>query len=136
MTLIPLDRKELILADAKERILKNHTLEQIAKSHGITKRTLNTWLMSLGDEYQELRQLCIDNMLAEALEEIDNSDSNFPLAKGNSKWRAATWYAERRDQQRYGGNKVTVNIGSSVPTTSEALEKDVKDLIAQIAVVE
>ena len=55
MTLIPLDRKELILADAKERILKNHTLEQIAQSHKITKRTLNTWLMSLGDEYQELR---------------------------------------------------------------------------------
>jgi len=49
MTLIPLDRKELILADAKERILKNHTLEQIAQSHKITKRTLNTWLMSLGE---------------------------------------------------------------------------------------
>ncbi len=63
MTLIPLDRKQLILEDAKERIRKNHTLEQIAKSHGITKRALNTWLMSLGDEYQELRQLCIDNML-------------------------------------------------------------------------
>jgi len=68
MTLIPIDRKqtiledETILEDAKERILKNHTLEQIAKSHGITKRTLNTWLMSLGDEYQELRQYCIDNM--------------------------------------------------------------------------
>jgi hypothetical protein len=137
MTLIPLDRKELILADAKERILKNHTLEQIAKTHGITKRTLNTWLMSLGDEYQELRQLCIDNMLAEALEEIDNATDNFPLARANSKWRAATWYAERRDQQRYGGNKVNVNIGcNSVPTTSEALEKDIKELIAQIAVVE
>ena len=52
MTLIPLKRKELILADAKERILKNHTLEQIAQSHKITKRNLNTWLMSLGDEYQ------------------------------------------------------------------------------------
>ncbi len=52
MTLIPLDRKQLILEDAKERILKNHTLEQIAKTHGITKRTLNSWLMSLGDEYQ------------------------------------------------------------------------------------
>jgi len=62
MTLIPIDRKQTILED--------DTLEQIAKSHGITKRTLNTWLMSLGDEYQELRQLCIDNMLAEALEEI------------------------------------------------------------------
>jgi transposase-like protein len=73
MTLIPLDCKQLILEDAKERILKNHTLEQIAKTHGITKRTLNTWLMSLGEEYQELRQLCIDNMLAEALEEIDNA---------------------------------------------------------------
>ena len=33
MTLIPLDRKQLILEDAKERILKNHTLEQIAKTH-------------------------------------------------------------------------------------------------------
>ena len=45
MTLIPLDRKERILEDAKNRVLKNHTSEQIAKSHGITKRTLNTWLM-------------------------------------------------------------------------------------------
>ena len=71
MTLIPLKRKEIILADAKELILENHTLEQIAKSHNISKRTLNTWLMSLGDEYQELRQLCIDNMLAEALDEIN-----------------------------------------------------------------
>ncbi len=42
MTLIPLDRKELILEDAKDRISKNHTLEQIAKSHGITKSTLYT----------------------------------------------------------------------------------------------
>jgi len=81
MTLIPLDRKQLILEDAKERILENHTLEQIAQSHKITKRTLNTWLMSLGDEYQELRQLCIDNMLAEALDEIDNSESKLVVIK-------------------------------------------------------
>ena len=102
MTLIPIDRKQLILEDAKDRILKNHTLEQIAKSHGITKRTLNAWLMSMGEEYRELRQLWIDNMLAEAKEEIDNVTDNFPLAKTNSKRRAATWYgyAERRNQQR------------------------------------
>jgi len=124
--------KKRILEDAKERILKNHTLEQIAKTHGITKRTLNTWLMSLGDEYQELRQLCIDNMLAEALDEIDNSDSNFPLARANSKWRAATWYAERRDQQRYGGHKVNINIGDSVPTMSEALGEDVSAILASL----
>lgn len=37
MTLIALDRKNLILEGARERILKNHTLEQIAKTHGITK---------------------------------------------------------------------------------------------------
>ena len=136
MTLIPLDRKQLILEDAKERILKNHTLEQIAKTHGITKRTLNTWLMSLGDEYQELRQLCIDNMLAEALEEIDNSDSNFPLARANSKWRAATWYAERRDK-RYGGHRLNINVREerNIPS-EELLEKDAKDLVAQIVNIE
>jgi AcrR family transcriptional regulator len=137
MTLIPIDRKQTILEDAKERILKNHTLEQIAKSHGITKRTLNTWLMSLGDEYLELRQHCIDNLLAEALEEIDNATEHFPLARANSKWRAAIWYAERRDQQRYGSNKVNVNIGSnSVPTMSEALDEDLSALLAQIVKVE
>jgi len=132
MTLIPIDRKERILEDAKNRILKNHTLEQIAKTHGITKRTLNTWLMSLGDEYQELRQFCIDNMLAEALDDIDNATDNFPLARANSKWKAATWYAERRDQQRYGGHRVNINIGDNVPTMSEALEKEAKELVAQL----
>ncbi len=136
MTLIPLERKELILADAKERILENHTLEQIAQSHKITKRTLNTWLMSLGDEYQELRQLCIDNMLAEALEEIDNSDSNFPLARANSKWKAATWFAERRDQQRYGGNRLNINVVEKNISSEELLEKDAKALVALIAKVE
>ncbi len=136
MTLIPLDRKERILEDAKNRILKNHTLEQIAKSHSITKRTLNTWLMSLGDEYQELRQLCIDNMLAEALEEIDNSESNFPLARANSKWRAATWYAERRDQQRYGGHRVNINVVERNISSEELLEKEAKDLVALIAKVD
>ena len=136
MTLIPLKRKELILADAKERILKNHTLEQIAKTHGITKRTLNTWLMSLGEEYQELRRVWIDNMLSEALEEIDNATDNFPLARANSKWRAATWYAERRDQQRYGGQRVNINIGDRSISTEEALGKDAKALVAHIAKVE
>jgi len=93
--------------------------------------------MSLGDEYQELRQLCIDNMLAEALEEIDNSDSNFPLARANSKWRAATRYAERRDQQRYGGNRLNINVREEKNISSEELlEKDAKDLVALIAAVE
>jgi len=74
-------------------------------------------------------------MLAEALDEIDNSDSNFPLARANSKWKAATWYAERRDK-RYGGHRVNINVGERNISSEELLEKDAKELIAQIAVVE
>ncbi len=76
-------------------------------------------------------------MLAEALDEIDNSESNFPLARANSKWRAATWYAERRDQQRYGGHRLNINVREERNISSEELlEKEAKDLIAQIAIVE
>ncbi len=115
MTLIPLERKQLVLKDAIDRILKNHTLKQIAKSHGITKHTLNTWLMLLGEEYQELRRVWVDNILTEALEEKDNATENFP-PRANSKRKAATWYAERKDQQRYGGHRVNINTGNSVST--------------------
>ncbi len=85
MALIPLDRKRLILEDTKKSILKNHSLEEIAVKHGISTPTLNKWLMSLGEEHQELRQLWIDNMLAEATEETNNVVKNFPLARSNSK---------------------------------------------------
>ena len=96
MALIPLEdedleflmgpnRKQFILEDMKKSILKNHTLEEIAVKHGISKRTLHKWLMSLGEEHQELRQLCIDNMLAEATEETNNVVKNFPLTRSNSK---------------------------------------------------
>ena len=84
MDLVPVDCKQLILEDAKKGILKNHSLEEIAIHHGITKRTLKKWLMSLGEEHQELRQLWIDNMLAEAKKETENVVNNFPIAKTNS----------------------------------------------------
>ncbi len=41
MPLITSENKELILEDAKDRIVKNHRLEQIAVSRDIPKRTLN-----------------------------------------------------------------------------------------------
>jgi len=95
MALIPLEdedleflmgpnRKQFILEDMKKSILKNHTLEEIAVKHGISMRTLHKWLMSLGEEHQELRQLCIDNMLAEATE-INNAVKNYLLTRSNSK---------------------------------------------------
>ena len=85
MDLVPVNRKQLILEDAKKGILKNHSLEEIALHHGITKRTLKKWLMSLGEEHQELRQIWIDNMLADAKEETENVVNNFPIARTNSK---------------------------------------------------
>ena len=48
------------------------------QSHEISKRTLNIRLMALGEEYQELRRVWIDNMLTEALKEIDNATDHFP----------------------------------------------------------
>ena len=99
--------KQLILEDARERILKNHSLEQIAVSHGINKKTLNKWLMSMGEEHRELRQLWVDNMLAKANEEIDNVKDNISLENDDSKQEAASWCSERKKQNRI--NKSTSN---------------------------
>ena len=107
MNQIPLHHKQAILEDAKKSILQNYTLAEIAASHGISRRRLVSWLMSLGDEYQEIcRQLWIDNMLEEAKKDIDNATDHFPLAKVSAKWKAATWYADRKDQLRFGGQRV------------------------------
>jgi len=72
------------LENAKKQILENRTLEEIVVSHGITKRTLNTWLMSLGED-REIRGFWVDNMLVETLEEIEQATDNFPFARMNSK---------------------------------------------------
>jgi len=103
--------KQLILEDAKERILKNHSLEQIAVSHGIDKKTLNKWLMSMGDEHRELRQLWVDNMLAKANEEIDNVKDNISFENNDSKQEAAAWCSERRKLSRT--SKATYNRNTS-----------------------
>ena len=116
---VPLDRKQAILADAKQKIMEGLTLEQIAHSHGVASRTLEYWLHALGDEYIELRQAWIDGMLHEAGELLkgnsitkpgqENSeekpeDAPLRLARARELWKRATWYAERRDRARYGDN--------------------------------
>ncbi len=62
--------------------------------------------------------------------------SQVVLARANSKWKAATWYAERRDQQRYGGNRLNINVVEKNISSEELLEKDAKALVALIAKVE
>lgn len=99
---VPAERKREIIEDALPRILDGHTLEQIATTYGITGRTLHTWLMSLGDEYQSLRQYLIDSKLAESSEAIDTAKDQLQLARAREQFRVASWYAERRDRARYG----------------------------------
>lgn len=98
--------KAKILEDAKVQIMAGHTLVSIAEKHGIAERTLEYWLAAMGEEYKELREAWIDNMLAEARELLKNpgEDDKAPLrlAKARELWKSATWYAERRDRNRYG----------------------------------
>ncbi len=107
----PINCKQLILEDAKVRISKNHSLEQIAVSHGIKKKTLNKWLMSMGEEHRDLRQIWVDNMLAKANEEIDNVRDNILLENKNSRQDAVSWCAERK--KLYRTKKTTYNYNSS-----------------------
>ena len=111
---VPAELRQKILEDAKERIMAGDTIDEIATKHNIAKRTLNYWLSSMGEEYQELRRAWIDQMLAEASEKLEETDEsgNAPLrlARARELWKRATWYAERRDRQRYGEDKGNVHL--------------------------
>lgn len=98
--------KQLILEDAKKRILENNSLEQIAVSHGVKRKTLNKWLMSMKDEHRELRDLWVDNMLKKANKEIDNVKNNFSLKNTNSMEDASTWCNKRKELIR---KKITIH---------------------------
>jgi len=116
------EAKEIVLADARQLIPAGATIAEIAAKHGIAERTLEYWLASLGDEYQELRQLWIDNLLQEAGDLLkdtrEDANAGLRLARARELWKRATWYAERRDRARYGqeapaseGKYVQINIG-------------------------
>ena len=91
--------KLTIIEQAKQRIIDGETLDSIAADHNITSRTLRYWLASLGDEYEALRKAWIDNMLADATQAICDSTDVFPLARAREQFKAAAWYAERRDKR-------------------------------------
>lgn len=99
---IPPERKAAILEDAKQLILQDQSIDQIAAKHGISHSTLYLWLHALGDEYKALREAWLDGMLLEAGELLKHADDPLSLARGRELWRRATWYAERRDRARYG----------------------------------
>jgi len=111
MNPISTNYKQHILEDARERILKSYSLDQIALTHGIKRRELNKWLMSMSEEHRELRQLWVDNMLAKANEEIDNVKDNTSLENNDSKQEAAAWCYERKKYNRT--NETTYNPSES-----------------------
>ena len=129
--LINPERKQAILDDAKTRILEGETIEQIAHSYSISRQTLNTWLMALGEEYQELRQVWIDNMLSEAKESIDSATESIDIARARESWKAATWIAERRDRLRYGQQVANINIINGI-TMTDALSGTAGELLEHI----
>ena len=100
------EAKQIVLADAKALIPNGASIAEIAQKHGIAERTLEYWLASLGDEYVQLRQLWIDNLLHEAGELLkdtrEDGNAALRLARARELWKRATWYAERRDRARYG----------------------------------
>ncbi len=118
---VPPDRKQTVILDALARVADGHRLIDIAQDHGITKQTLNTWLTGLGEEYKALRDAYIDSQIADAMESIDSANDAFALARAREQFKARSWYAERRDRQRYGVQQsqnsvsdlnVVINIGS------------------------
>lgn len=112
---VPAERKAEIIEDAKARIMDGQTLTEIAQAHGTTKQALHMWLSSLGDEYKELRQRWLDNMLTNSARVIEEADNALDLARGRELFRVATWHAERRDPERYGQlSSIPVGPGISI----------------------
>ena len=131
--------KALILEDAKQLIPSGASLVQIASKHGIAERTLEYWLASLGDEYIELRQLWIDNLLHEAGELLkdrrEDGAAGLRLARARELWKRATWYAERRDRARYGQDQmsssaqavvINIDLGAAKSSPNEGQVIDIK----------
>ena len=125
-------RKPAIIEDALKRIMDGETLDQIGVIHGITGRTLNTWLLSLGEEYQSVRQSFIDAKLAECGDNIEGADDTFPLARAREAFKYWQFIAQTRDRARYGQDKqVTVNIGIGVQM-KQALVDEAGELLKHL----
>ena len=95
-------RKQEIIKDALPRVLQGHRLADIAKDHGVSKQSLNAWLVGLGDEYQEIRQQYIEYKLATSEEMLVDADDALSLARARELMRHSQWLAERRARAQYG----------------------------------
>jgi hypothetical protein len=123
---IPEDRKKGILDDAFVQIMAGRTLIQIGADYGIHHKTLQRWLLAMGDEYKELRKAYIDNILIESREALRDSTDALSLAHAREGWKADTWLASKVDA-RYADKppEQTINIGGSyLDTLRKVAEMD------------
>ena len=129
---VPLEARNAIIEDARCLIPQGWTLEQISKKHSVKERTLDLWLQSLGDEYKEIREMWIDNLISESGALLKNADDPMELAKARELWKRATWLAERRDRKRYGEDKQQLNVNiAPVLNISIAPEPAGQDLVIE-----
>ena len=96
------DKRNEVIQAIPDQVMAGMTLDQIAAHHNVPKSTLCLWLHHMGDEYKELRNTWLDLMLIKSTEAIDSAKDPLELARGREQFRYATWYAERRDPNRYG----------------------------------
>lgn len=100
-------RRSTIIRDALRAIEDAHeTVADIAARHGITRHTLQTWLLGLGEEYAQIRARWLDSLLAESEQALLQAADPLALARAREHRRATEWYAERRDRARYGDQPV------------------------------
>ena len=148
MNIIPLDRKALIIEDAKASILQGDGLAEIAKRHGIAPRTLDYWMAQQPDNV-ELRQAWIDNKLldAQALMDqaieyahstattitdettgkvreigIDVPTGTLRLRCAGEALKSAQWLAERRDSRYQAKPLVQIGINIDIGRALEDAE--------------
>ena len=130
---VPEETRLAILEDTKHRIFGGERLMDIAAHHGIPPRTLDYWLAQLGDNYKQLRRAWLDSKLTSAEEMIADASDPLVLAKGRELFKCASWYAERRDPERYAP-KQEITHKNDEPQTPEAIRERISTLEGKLGV--
>ena len=127
------DKKTKILNALRDELLSGGTLHSIATKYQVAPRTLSYWCAQLGDEYREIRKRWLDAKLVDAEVMMHEATDPFKLAKGRELFRAASWYAERRDPERYA-DKRELTVKTDEPQTPEAVRQRITELEERLGI--
>ena len=130
---IPEDKKLAVIKGLGHALLTGETLESYAGKHEVSVRTLKYWCAQLGDEYKDIRRQWLDAKLVDAEQMMVDASDPFKLAKGRELFRAAIFYAERRDPERYA-DKREITHKTDDPTTPEQVRDKITQLEAKLGI--